>query len=239
MDFYSRILHSLNPNKDRIWIPGHRLGVEIKGWPKNIAWTRTAALEFEGKINKIEIFDLEEYRNELQEALKNIVEGIILPTRAKACSFEIGNKSSWKKYQFLSKARTIAALCVLYDLEPHPRNDLELNIQTNLGLQSWPYNPAEINLIRTYGDPSKTADVLRNEGWPRDGQKPGLNVFRKKIGETHQQMYQLSRTEQILTHRKMRSSIPRKWRTELFKSQNFTCRICHNKYPADYLEPDH
>ena len=42
MDFYSRIIHSLAPNKDRIWEVKDRLKVEIKGWPKNVKWQRMA-----------------------------------------------------------------------------------------------------------------------------------------------------------------------------------------------------
>ena len=40
--------------------------------------------------------------------------------------FEIGKNTHWKRYQFNLAARSVAALCVLYDLENHPRNHLEL-----------------------------------------------------------------------------------------------------------------
>ena len=162
-----------------------------------------------------------------------------MSARAKVVTFEIGTGSTWNKYQFFSKARTIAALCVLYDLEPHPRNDLEINIPRNLGYQVWPFNSKDFSLIRTYGDPSKTADVLRNEGWLRDGPSQALKVFQDKVRDSRQQMYQLLRVEQGLVDRKMRSIIPNKWRAELFKMHKYTCQICHNKYPADSLAPDH
>ncbi|MGD0336211.1 MAG: HNH endonuclease signature motif containing protein [Candidatus Omnitrophota bacterium] len=239
MDFYSRILHSLSPDENGFWITKDRLNVEIRGWPKIIKWFRTADLEFKGELLKKDAFQLTTYLPELLNAISNISSGAILPTRAKVYSFEIGKENNWKQYLFLSKARTIAALCVLYDLKPHPRNELELNIPRNLGLQAWPFDPTTTSMVRTYGDPSKTADVLRNEGWPRTGTKPGLKVFQQNFRGSRQQMYQLLQTEQVLADRKMRSVISKKWRQELFKCQNYTCQICHNRYPEEYLDPDH
>jgi hypothetical protein len=157
--------------------------------------------------------------------------------------FSIGKENEWTNYYFSSKARTIAALCVLFDLAPHPRNDLELQVPAELGVQPSPTesksNSDGKEIRRTYGDPSKTADELRNEGWPRTGKNIGIRFFQQIIGGARQQMYQLTRREQHLESRVVRTNIPARWKLELYDSQNYTCRICHRKYAAKYLEPDH
>lgn len=242
MNFYSRVLHSLSPDEDRIWRDKERLSVEIKGWPKNIRWIRTGPEQFKGTIKDLRVFDLEGYSVILAEALEGIIEGKSLVQGVKKVHrFSIGNDSLWTEYHFHTKARTIAALCVLYDLAPHGRNDLELNIEKRLGLQeaSWPVDYDSKITVRTYGDPSKTADELRNEGWSRMEPDISMKVFRQNIGGAQQQMYQLTQIAQNLDSRVMRTDIPKKWRQKLYKSQDYTCQICHIKYPGKYLAPDH
>jgi len=242
MDFYSRILHSLVPDKNRVWRKGDRLQVEIKGWPKNIVWARTSQIAFDGTITNVKIFNLEEYVLTLSEALEGIIEGESLVKGIKNIyRFSIGDGEAWAEYRFHSKARTIAALCVLYDLEPHPRNDLELNIEKRLGLQAaeWPVDYKSTMEVRTYGDPSKTADELRNEGWSRSAPNMAMEVFRQSIGGQQQQMYKLLQREQTVASQMMRTNIPSKWKHELYKSQDYTCRICNIKYSEELLEPDH
>lgn len=152
----------------------------------------------------------------------------------------IGKTGNWKKYRFYSKARTIAALCVLYDLEAHPRNDLEINVPNTLRPQwEWPVEEEQISVARIYGDPSKTADVLRNEGWTREGSEPGMKVFNQIVGRARQQMYQLIRQEQNISQQVMRTNIPERWKKELYDSQDSTCRICGSKYEYAFLSPDH
>ncbi len=242
MDFYSRILHSLSPDTERIWRPKQRLNVEIRGWPKSIRWQRTRELSFTGKIEKGTTLDIQAYSYTLEIALDSILEGTAAKNMAHIYTFYIDNKEdfSFVKYQFHSKARTIAALCVLYDLKPHPRNDLELNIQKKFGPQNkWPLDEDLDSYQRTYGDPSKTADELRNEGWPRFGDNTSMKVFRQVVIGTQQQMYQIEKREQTLSSRVPRTNISKKWRDELFESQNYTCQICLNKYDPTLLEPDH
>ena len=239
MDFYSRLLHSLSPDENRVWRAKSRLTVEIKGFPKNIKWHRRSETTYLGSIVDEKCFDLILFSSELDATLTGICEGKVLASRAKIFTFEIGEKKTWLKYGFFSKARTIAAFCVLYDLEPHPRNDLEINIPANLGLQKWLFDATQEHPVRTYGDPSKTADVLRNEGWPRLGPSVGLAVYRQLIKGSQQQMYKLLRIEQELSSQVMRSNIPPAWRKELYESHNYTCQICHNKYEAAHLDPDH
>lgn len=125
-------------------------------------------------------------------------------------------------------------------MEAHPRNDLEINVPHNLQPQwSWPYNQDQESVIRVYGDPSKTADVLRNEGWSREGDAPGMKVFNQIVGGARQQMYQLLRQEQDITQQVMRTNIPNRWKKELYQSQDYTCRICGLKYEFEFLAPDH
>ncbi len=240
MDFYSRLLHSLKPDEMRIWREADRLDLEIRGWPKNIKWNRTSEKEFEGKIADQGSFVLSKYSGTLEKALQGTLQGIAAGNGTRLNVIEIGNVSNWKEYKFYSKARTIAALCVLYDLEPHPRNDLEINVPNNLQPHwIWPINQAQESVIRVYGDPSKTADVLRNEGWTREGNSAGMKVFNQIVGGARQQMYQLLRQEQDISQQVMRTNIPTRWKMELFRSQDYTCRICGLKYDYSLLSPDH
>lgn len=240
MDFYSRVLHSLSPDAERIWRPKQRLDAEIKGWPKNIRWQRAGKLLFEGQIENGTAIDIQTYSETLEMALESILKGTVTKNMARLHIFYIGKDGHWTKYQFHSKARTIAALCVLYDLKAHPRNDLELNIQKKFGPQNeWPLDKDLNSYQRTYGDPSKTADELRNEGWPRSGNAASMEVFRQVVAGARQQMYKIKKRKQTLSARVPRTNISKRWRDELFKSQNYTCQICLNKYDPALLEPDH
>lgn len=238
LDFHSRVLHSLKPDSNNVWREGSRLDVEIRGWPKSISWVRISDKEFRGSISTHSGDILRDYTGTLSQVLSDILIGIRDVAGRPVYRFSIGNANQWTPYSFFSKARTIAALCVLFDLAPHPRNDLELNVPDTLGAQFWPLREGS-GMRRTYGDPSKTADVLRNEGWQREGADIGMKVFRQEIGGAQQQMYQLLRREQHLGSQVMRTNIPKSWKQELYRSQNYTCQICHSKYPARYLEPDH
>lgn len=222
-----------------IWRAKDRLDVEIGGWPKNITWQRSGERVFSGQLQDKANFDLEQYSQLLEAALAGISEGEDSPAGAKLYRFSIGNSKELKEYKFHSKSRTIAALCVLYDKKAHARNHLEINIPKALGPQiAWPFEGGE-ELQRTYGDPSKTADELRNEGWPRFGEATAMKVYRERVGGQIQQMYQILKTDQTTESQMMRTNIPRKWKDALYASQDFTCQICLIKYEADMLEPDH
>lgn len=237
LEFQSRVLHSLKPDVNHVWRQGSRLDVEIRGFPKWISWNRVSDNRFRGTASTHKPHVLIEYVRILRQALMDVSIGTRDASGTPICKFYIGRNSSWLRYSFHSKARTVAALCVLYDLKPHPRNDLELNVPEELGVQ---FSSSEgTRQVRTYGDPSKTADVLRNEGWSRIGADIGMKVFRQEVGGAQQQMYQLLRREQHLASQVTRTNIPKRWKLELYESQNYTCQICHNKYSAEYLEPDH
>lgn len=239
MDFFSRLLHSLSPDENRIWRETSRLPNAISGWPRNIKWMRTGETTFNGALLADDNFDISSYSQILEAALLGITQGVESSTGVKMYRFAITNGDKLTEYCFHTKSRTIAALCVLYDKEPHPRNDLEINIPIRLGPQTgWPLDNSD-EIQRTYGDPSKTADELRNEGWSRMGNETAMEVYRERIGGQHQQMYRILKTEQTLTSQMMRSNISRRWKTELYESQHYTCQICLNLYEADYLEPDH
>jgi 5-methylcytosine-specific restriction endonuclease McrA len=237
-EFYSRVLHTLKPDANHVWQANDRLDVEIKGWAKGISWKR----ESETKLVGVPDSDMENDMSNQVAVLRQAIPGALYGERgvnAKLTyNFEIGKGSQWLKYSFNSKARTIAALCVLYDLEPHPRNDLELNVPKQLGIQFFP-PPSGSVVDRIYGDPSKTADVLRNEGWQRVGNQIGMRVFQQRVAGARQQMYRLLRKEQLLESQVLRTNIQKSWRDELFRSQNYTCQICHIRYAPEYLEPDH
>lgn len=239
MDFFSRLLHSLTPDENGIWRKKDRLNSEISGWPKNIAWKRTGDKTFSGTVINAEKFSLKQYSQILEAALVGITEGEDSTTGSKLYRFSIGNGKEWKEYRFHSKSRTIAALCVLYDTEAHSRNHLEINIPTKFGPQiKWPFEFNE-EMQRTYGDPSKTADELRNEGWSRFGDAMAMKVYRERVGGQIQQMYQLLKVDQTTASQMMRTNISRKWKEGLYESQDFTCQICLTKYDASNLEPDH
>lgn len=239
MDFFSRLLHSLSPDENGIWREKDRMAVEISGWPKNIIWKRTSEKSFSGKLITTDNFNIKQYSQILEAALVGITEGENGLGGSTLYRFSIGNGKQWKEYRFHSKSRTIAALCVLYDTAPHSRNHLEINIPKKFGPQiDWPFDASD-ELQRTYGDPSKTADELRNEGWSRLGENATMKVYRERVGGQIQQMYQISKTDQTTASQMMRTNIPRKWKNELYASQDFTCQICLTKYDADLLEPDH
>ncbi|MGA2361050.1 MAG: HNH endonuclease signature motif containing protein [Candidatus Aminicenantales bacterium] len=241
MEFHSRLLHSLAPDSNSFWRLRPRLNCHIKGWPRSIQWRRNSTTDFTGTISSGSQIAADRYGPELNEALRGIRQGEPSPYgSSKFIVFEIGDGDKYLKYKFLSKARTIAVLCVLYDLKPHGRNVLEINIPNNLRPQlAIPFKFSDSTIKRHYGDPSKTADVLRNEGWPRQGEEAGMKVFRKNVQGSQQQMYQLLKREQNLSSQVQRTNISQRWRNELYKQHNYTCQICHFVYPEYDLAPDH
>lgn len=239
MDFHSRLLHSLRPDENGIWQPSNRLNAEISGWPKKIKWTRLGEKEFKGELSSGETIEMEEYTQLLEAAMAGIIDGSDTIAGATLYRFAIQDGDKTLEYNFHSKSRTIAALCVLYDTKPHSRNHLEINIPQKYGPQLKFPVPTSDEIQRTYGDPSKTADELRNEGWSRMGEEATMKVFRERVGGQIQQMYQISQTEQTSGSQVQRSNISKKWRKELYESQDFTCQICLTKYDESNLEPDH
>lgn len=232
LNFCSCLLHSFQPNSESIWVKQKRLDFEIKGWPSNIEWKRCAELEFKGHVKDLDIFDFNHFVETLKIALNKIQEG----------KFAIGNNSHWEEYEFVHKGREIVGLCVLYDLEFHSRDELEIKIEIQYQPHSahkkknLPYNNQNSTIDKFYGDPSKVVDYLRNEGWTREGKKPTLIVERYQ----RQQRYKLTSRRQDLSLRVARTTIKKKWKDALFKLHNNTCRICHTRYEdSKMLSPDH
>lgn len=127
MYFYSTLLHSFKPNLEAIWKPHKRLDVEIKGWSKNVIWQRISSTEFNGEIKEKDFFAFEDFCQNLEIAIKNIIDGIEINGK-KCYQFSIGTHPEWKEYLFKTRSRSICALCILYDLKPHTRNELEVII---------------------------------------------------------------------------------------------------------------
>lgn len=229
LNYCSCLIHSFKPDQNSIWRKEKRLDYEIKGWSPNVAWTREDEYKFQGILKNVSDFNLKEFGDTLETALEQFLSGV----------FEIGSKSDWEKYQFKNKGREIVGLCVLYDLEPHRRDELEIRME----FQYQPYTfrkknsqKKDTDIEKFYGDPSKVVDYLRNEGWTRDGDNPTLVVKR----EGKQQKYQLTTRKQDLLLQVSRANIKQKWKDELFKLHDNTCRICHTKYEdPKYLSPDH
>lgn len=238
MEFHSRLLSSLAPDADRVWREDDRMDADIVGWPKELTWVRTDDTTFLGTRSRGSELELEPYAEILSSALSGVIDGEESITGVKINRFSIRHEETILEYRFHGKGRTIAAFCVLFDLASHPRNDLEINIPRNLGIKTWPVNDSE-EIQRTYGDPSKTADELRNEGWSRMGEGAGMEVSRNRIGGQIQQTYTLLRREQDMASQMQRSNISKRWKDALYESQNHTCQICLTQYDASLLEPDH
>lgn len=241
-DFFSKLLSSFLPDSNGVWQPGQRTNYEIVGWPKQFKWERVSdkTVKLQTKLRVVEAV-------EYSEVLEKSLQGILVRTEEEDGGsyyhFSIADADEVLEYSFNDRARVIAVLAVLYDLEPHPRSHLELNIAArHIKGQRWPLTTIEDDVeVRYYGDPSKTADVLRNEGWTREGKDAHMFVFRERINGQQQQMYKISTREQSRTQQVKRTPIKPIWRTKLFQLQNYTCRICLNDYSNDVaqLSPDH
>ncbi len=97
--------------------------------------------------------------------------------------------------------------------------------------------------IKTYGDPSKTIDELRNQGFPRGtDQSPNgtfLDITRANRYNTIQELYKLVNRIQSQGDRVGRSQIPNTYRQQLYAAANYICSNCGQQYLPEYLAPDH
>jgi 5-methylcytosine-specific restriction endonuclease McrA len=240
LEFSSRLMHGLVPDSNNIWRPGRRSDYHIVGFPPGVFWRPGSNNILIGKA--LETFRITEaYVAELSSTIEGIC-GVTADEGAKYV-FSVTDGKSQTNYEFHSRARTICALAVLYDLEWHPRKDLEIWINPDYTDKLPPGElpdhgrPEE----QYYGDPSKTADVLRNEGWTREATTPFMFVEARQVGRQSQQHYRITQIEQPLENQVMRTNIKAAWRNTLFESQDFTCQICLNDYrdAPDQLSPDH
>ncbi len=242
-ELFSKLLSAYTTDNDGVWQPGSRTDFEIVGWPKHLSWQRTGEKSVEATTSDTEAIDAYQYGEILEKSLYNLLTRTEEADGGSYYHFSIANKNEVYEYSFNDRARVIGALCVLFDLKAHPRGHLEINIPTKyLAGLKWPISEADNELIfRYYGDPSKTADVLRNEGWSREGSDPHMSVFREQINGQQQQMYLISTRAQSRSQQVKRTAIKTVWRHQLFKMQDYTCRICLNNYEHDQvqLSPDH
>ena len=242
MYFYSRLLHSLKPDvslSDKQWKEKERLNAEIIGWPKNVLCQYDGDLNI--KCRTTEGFDIEGYLVILDTALENFLEGEEDELNSSQHIFKIRHNDEVRTYKFYTTSRAICALCILYDLETHPRNDLEVNINSNLQTVKEIQDNNASKIMRVYGDPSKIADELRNEGWPRTGENPLMVAELQMFHGGSQQVYRLNTRDQDRDLQVKRTSIKAQWQRTLFETNRFTCKVCGNSYShtESYLNPDH
>lgn len=242
-ELFSKLLSSFKTDDAGIWREAARTDFEIVGWPKDLTWKRVSEKSVEATSVSTEAVDAYQFGEILERSLSNLLTRTNEADGGTYYHFSIANKDEVFEYSFNDRARVIAALCVLYDLEAHPRNHLEINIPAKYlaGLQ-WPISDENSDaVVRYYGDPSKTADVLRNEGWTREGDDAHMFVYRERINGQQQQMYKISTREQSREQQVKRTAIKSTWRAQLFEAQEYTCRICLNDYSNDpaQLSPDH
>jgi hypothetical protein len=246
LEFCSRLLYQLSPNKDGVWTPlrsGHRINAHILGFPPSIRWSRTNEKMVTGSsdspLTDDELSDLEISLEGLIGTKKSIFSNT-------EYLFFIKNLDDNKiyDYSFTSRARSLVAFCILWDLEDHPRDHLELTRDPKVPfLEDFPQKIDKSQPIKTYGDPSKTVDELRNQGFPRDSdQSPNgsrLAITRLKKYETYQEHYKLLNREQSLADRVGRSQIPNKFKLRLYEKFEYRCNNCGEQYEDSYLAPDH
>ena len=242
VEFCSKILYQLKPNANGVWkiTNSPRIDANIVGFPDAITWSRVNDLTLAGKSSAN---FKKEYITELKNSLLGI-QGIkvneFTPTQY-YFSIKDNKKNKIYTYEFDSRSRALVAFCVLWDGENHPRDHLEVTRDPSVVyLAEYPFTNV---LTKTYGDPSKTIDELRNQGFPRStDQSPrgvALEITRLLKYNTVQEHYKLINKIQSLSDRVGRSQIPDKYKRLLYKESNYVCNNCGQQYPFEYLAPDH
>ena len=239
LEFCSRLMYGLSPNAKNVWVPQQRLSWYVDGFPPDVSWSFQADIEMRGQ-HLMAAKALSAYLSTLRNAIdgitpsKNTDEGGLY-------RFSCTDGKGHHDYAFTKRARAIKALAVLYDLEWHPRKDLEIWLKMELSDRPNSATHAIAEPEQYYGDPSKIADELRNEGWPREAAAPVMFVESRPIGGQAQQHYRIATRLQGLDHQKQRSVIKPSWRAQLYKRDSYTCKICQTNYvdAPDQLAPDH
>ena len=240
LEFSSRLLHGLVPDESNVWRPGKRSDFHIAGFPPNIYWRCVSQNVLVGTPLNGFILD-----SNYLDGLSQAIEGLCAEASDEGVkySFKISDGAKFVDYEFYSRARTICALAVLYDLGWHPRKDLEIWINPDYTDKLPPGETPDHSRPEEqyYGDPSKTADVLRNEGWAREASEPYMFVEARQVGRQSQQHYRITQREQPLGNQVKRTNIKAQWRNSLFQMQEHTCKICLANYEAnpEQLSPDH
>ena len=239
LEFCSRLMYGLSPNEKNVWVPRERLKWHIEGFPPEVSWSFKTNFEMDGR-HSMDPETLSAYISTLRRAIDGITP--IKTTEGNGLyRFSCTDGKGRHDYAFTKRARTIKALAVLYDLEWHPRKDLEIWIEMKMSDKPKSSTHAVAEPEQYYGDPSKIADELRNEGWPREAAAPLMFVESRQISGQAQQHYRITTRSQGLDHRKQRSVIKPSWRAQLYSGDSYTCKICQTNYEAapDQLAPDH
>jgi hypothetical protein len=221
-----------------------RIDAHIIGFPKEVFWERVDALRLIGKSTQP---ITQEYLGELSRAINNINGLRRNEFSVTEFSFSIYDNSAVKTYDYVfhGRSRAIVAFCVLWDGAIHARDHLEVWRDSEIPfLAEWPPitgGPREP--IKTYGDPSKTIDELRNQGFPRETDQSPRGVFlditRAARYNTLQEHYKLVNRTQSLVDQVGRSQIPDKYKKQLYEASGYICNNCGQKYSFEYLAPDH
>lgn len=241
LEFSSRLIYGFAPDENNIWRPGVRSKMHIYGFPPEVKWDFTIGNKMVGKIENPKI-SVDAYIKDLQKSINGLCP--VVTTQSGALyEFAIIEGQKSHEYSFNKRARAICALAVLSDLQWHPRKDLEIWINLDYTDKRDLTKPIDHKRVpeQYYGDPSKIADELRNEGWPRDAAEPLMFVeYRPVLGQT-QQHYRITQLEQVSDHQKKRSNIKPAWRRDLFEKDQNICQICLTDYSSspENLAPDH
>jgi hypothetical protein len=220
-----------------------RTNLFIEGFPPYIKWSPINTKEIVGESNQ----DLSEsYEHELTQVIRGIMGNKKSQFDKNEVTFAVINSQTQHKetYRFFDGSRTVTALCVLLDGCSHPRNHLEvtLNSPADIMLKEFSTTPSSLPK-RIYSDPSKTVDELRNQGFPRQSDESPrgtfINVTRQNVYGNAQEHYQLQKTAQSLVDRVGRSNIPNKFKKQLYESTDHKCNVCGQTYDDKYLAPDH
>jgi 5-methylcytosine-specific restriction endonuclease McrA len=241
LEFSSRLMYGLKPDMNNVWRKGKRTNFHVVGFPPEVVWGARPGNVLVCSHSYSES-RLSSYIEELHRAITGLCPNAD-ETGSNLYRFATTDNKITFNYAFNKRARSICALAVLYDLEWHPRKDLEIWINFDLTPKLEPGQTPNLAKVEEqfYGDPSKTADELRNEGWPREAAEPLMYVESRSVAGQTQQHYRLKTTKQVLDHQKKRSNIKTSWRDELYKLHKFTCQICLNNYEEspEQLSPDH
>ena len=237
--FCSKLLHSMAPDESGIWsevtIP--RVDAHYLGFTKNINWKINEKLVLVGSSEK----KLD------KDSIKMSIDGVI---GTKENEFKNKNYKFYIKsveenkiytYDFDNRSRALIAFSIIWDKREHPRDDLELHLKPHSDNQLL----GKLSTFngKIYGDPSKTIDELRNQGFPRKTDQSSNGVYisvgRDTSYGTLQENYRLMIRQQSILDKVGRSPIPPKFREVLYDIGEHTCSNCGQIYQSNYLAPDH
>ena len=241
LEFSSRLLYLYKPDSTGKWKTNQRSTFYIKGFPPQVSWSAPDTKKMLGVCAPGFVLT-DAFLNDLATAIENICPADITGNEP-PYKFAITDGAGTNTYTFNKRARAVCALAVLYDLEWHPRQDLEIWINPD-----WTPNlepGASVDLRKSeeqfYGDPSKIADELRNEGLTRETATPQMEVESRRVNGQSQQHYRILSRAQPLGSQTRRTNIKSAWREALFLQHGHVCQICLNEYQdsPEQLSPDH